>query len=202
MKENKNSNSFLSTKTIAALVTTILALGSITAWYAYNNLEVKNQDNKPTETIPNPDNNSNNNQQKIEIYGLNEELKIIPNTVDINIDKTENPQESLTIAFNTLLTGFNSNNLTSAIPENTKLMSLTVKEDGIHIDLSSEFTTGGGSASMIGRLGQIVYTASSLNPNVNVWINVDGKPLDILGEEGLMVEQPMTRDIFIVSFPN
>lgn len=193
MAENNKQNSFLSPKAIAALATTVLAIGTITAWYSYSKLSVKNPvDNLPTGIKVEP----NINKQYIEIYGIDDQLKIIPTTVEI--EKGQNEQQSLTIAFNKLLTS--SNNITTAIPKNTKLTTLTVKDDGIHLDLSSEFITGGGSASMISRLGQIIYTASSINPNANVWINIEGKPLDILGGEGLIVDQPMTRNLFMESF--
>lgn len=196
MAENKKENIFSSSKVIAALVTTILAIGTITAWYSYTKLAEKNStDNPSTDVKINPD----IAKQQIEIYGINDELKITPTI--ITIEKVEDERKSLTMAFNKLLTNLDSKNITTAIPDNTKLMNLTVEKDGIHIDLSSDFTTGGGSASMISRLGQVIYTASSVNPAANVWISVEGKPLEILGEEGLMVEQPMTRDIFIKSFP-
>jgi spore germination protein GerM len=196
MAENKQEKIFLSSKVIAALVTTILAMGTITAWYSYTKLaEKKSIDNPSTDVKINPD----ITKQQIEIYGINDELKITPTI--ITIEKVEDERKSLTMAFNKLLTGLDSKNITTAIPDNTQLMNLTVEKDGVHIDLSSDFSTGGGSASMISRLGQVIYTASSVNPAANVWISVEGKPLEILGEEGLMVEQPMTRDIFIKSFP-
>jgi len=197
MTNNHDRNPLFSTKTIAGIITTILALGTIASWYAYGNLTSKNQgQNQPIETIPEPA----TNQSSIELYGLNDELELVPTIVEIQ--QGQNQQESLTFGFNKLLTVSENDSLKTAIPQETKLISLAVKDDGIHIDLSQEFTSGGGSASMIGRLGQVIYTASSLNPSGNVWINVEGKPLDILGEEGLIVEQPMTRELFMESFPS
>ncbi|MGI0487104.1 GerMN domain-containing protein [Pantanalinema rosaneae CENA516] len=90
--------------------------------------------------------------------------------------------------------------LATTIPATTKLLGLTVKDDGVHVDLSNDFTKGGGSTSMTARVGQIVYTASTLNPNVPVWLSVEGVPLDTLGGEGLLIDQPMTRQSFEQNF--
>jgi len=84
----------------------------------------------------------------------------------------------------------------TAIPEATQLLALSMEEDGVHIDLSANFQDGGGSASMIGRLGQIIYTVTALEPNAPVWISVESKPLTLLGGEGLEISQPMTRQDF------
>jgi len=200
MTENRDPNPLFSTKTIAALITTVLAIGTISAWYAYSNIMGKNEANHypnlPTETIPDPKPDG----IKIELYGLNDELELIPTIVSIK--KGQNDQESLTAGFNQLLTVGENSPIKTAIPKDTKLISLNVKDDGIHVDLSQQFTTGGGSASMVGRLGQVIYTASSLNPSANIWINIEGKPLDVLGGEGIIVEQPMTRQLFSDSFPS
>ncbi|PSN17928.1 spore germination protein [filamentous cyanobacterium CCP5] len=88
----------------------------------------------------------------------------------------------------------------STIPDQTRLLGLSVEPDGVHVNLSEEFRQGGGSASMTGRLGQVIYTASALNADVPVWISIEGKPLDILGGEGLLVDQPMTRADFAADF--
>ena len=71
---------------------------------------------------------------------------------------------------------------------------------GVYLNLSDAFTQGGGSESMMGRLGQILYTASSVDPNMPVWISVEGKLLETLGGEGLMLEQPITRQWFKENF--
>ncbi|NER81424.1 MAG: spore germination protein, partial [Leptolyngbya sp. SIO1D8] len=88
----------------------------------------------------------------------------------------------------------------TSIPEQTELVALTVESDGIHVDLSDEFTIGGGSASMIGRLAQVVYTATTLEPETPVWISVEGSPLTLLGGEGLEIRQPITRSDLTADF--
>jgi len=45
---------------------------------------------------------------------------------------------------------------------------------------------------MSSRVAQVLYTATSLQPNAKVWIDIEGKPLEVLGGEGLLLEQPLT----------
>ena len=116
------------------------------------------------------------------------------------IKATDEPESILTAAFGHLLSSPENTDLVSSIPKGTKVQALSVENNGVYIDLSEEFTYGGGSASMIGRLGQVIYTASSLEPDVKVWIFVGGKPLEILGGEGLEVSQPITRQNFQQEF--
>jgi spore germination protein GerM len=106
----------------------------------------------------------------------------------------------LEAAFENLLSKPQEQVGTTAIPPGTKLLDLQVDNKGVHVNLSQEFTTGGGSASMTGRLAQVIYTATSLNSQDRVWINVEGKPLEYLGGEGLEIRQPMTRQDFEANF--
>ena len=109
-------------------------------------------------------------------------------------------QDKLAKALERLLKGPANANVSSAIPEATKLYKVSVKSDGVHVNLSKDFTVGGGSLSMQGRLGQVIYTASSLSPQTPIWISIEGEPLQVLGGEGLEVSQPITRKEFDRSF--
>lgn len=117
--------------------------------------------------------------------------------------KTSNPEVRVQRAMSTLLAsaGKPDGKLTSTIPVGTKLLSSKILADGIHIDLSKEFTKGFGATSMIGRLGQVVYTATAQNPDAAVWITVEGKKLEILGDVGAEIRQPITRQSYNQDFP-
>ncbi|MBD2188159.1 GerMN domain-containing protein [Pseudanabaena mucicola] len=115
--------------------------------------------------------------------------------------KAKNNDAAITSVINTLI----SENppepeLYSAIPANTKVLSAVTKGQEIRIDLSNDFTKGGGSASMQGRIIQVLYTATSLEPDAKVYLSVEGKPLEYIGGEGLQVPQPMTRKDFGLDF--
>ena len=193
MNENQKPNSIFSGKIIAVMATAAVTVGGFAAWYSYSifqkqaQIEQTDPQNQPPQI--------KDNQQEVAIYLINDNLDVQPQK--IAVAKSDNPEEVISNAFNYLLTNPQDN---SVIPEATQLQSLEIKEDGIHIDLSAGFVTGGGSASMIGRLGQVIYTATSLDENAKVWISVDGESLETLGEEGLMVEQPMTRESFANNF--
>jgi spore germination protein GerM len=143
--------------------------------------------------------------QTAQIYLLedrNNKLELVPRPITLTKSVDNNPSAALEEAFNRLLTASTETQAgaSSSIPTGTKLRSLTVKDDSVAVDLSKEFTTGGGTASMQGRLGQIIYTATSLNPKAKVFLSVEGKPLTELGGEGLVVDQPMTRQAFDQDF--
>jgi spore germination protein GerM len=127
-----------------------------------------------------------------------QELGLQPTKLVI-ANKSE-PKEVLETAFQQLLSGNNDRGYTTTIPTGTKLLDLKTDKTGIHINLSGDFITGGGSESMMGRLGQVIYTATTLEPNSKVWIDIDGKPLEYLGGEGIEVSQPMTRLQFQENF--
>jgi spore germination protein GerM len=127
-------------------------------------------------------------------------FQLTPEPIAVAGDAT--PSDQVKTVFEQLLTktGDPEQEAFTTIPEGTTLLSASVEEDGVHIDLSGDFQYGGGSASMVGRLGQVIYTATAFDPDASVWISVDGKPLTLLGGEGLEVSQPMTRDDFKSGF--
>ena len=140
--------------------------------------------------------------QTVPVYWVKQasgKFEAVPTKVAVK--QADKPDATLQAAFNSLLAGPKDASVSSEIPKGTKLRSLSVKNDGVYVDLSAEFTSGGGSNSMTGRLGQVIYTATSLKPNTKVWISVEGKPLELLGGEGLEVAQPSTRQSFDKNFP-
>ena len=84
----------------------------------------------------------------------------------------------------------------TAIPVGTALHGVTVTGGVATVDLSAEFTSGGGSASMIGRVAQIVYTLTRFEEIDGVRFLIDGTPTTVFGGEGVTVSDPSTRADF------
>lgn len=81
----------------------------------------------------------------------------------------------------------------SNIPEGTTFLGLDIQDGVATVDLSKEYSSGGGSLSMMMRLAQVVFTLTQF-PTVNgVTFKLDGEPIDVLGGEGIIIDHPMSR---------
>ncbi|MGQ9869241.1 GerMN domain-containing protein [Leptodesmis sp.] len=130
---------------------------------------------------------------------VGDRLQLVPTPIQGTVPS--NLEIRMQAALNQLLAGPVNPDTSTTIPAGTTLRSVTMKPDGVHIDLSPEFKKGGGSASMIGRVAQVIYTATSSDPEAKVWLSIAGKPLETLGGEGLMLNYPITREQFQKDFP-
>ena len=204
MQERKKN--YLSLPLLAALAGLILAAGGGAAWWAKYSLDKAGETSIATPVpivkeelpdIPQPI----TEERTVEICWLNptnNSIELVSSTMQFQ--KSIKPDRVLETAFERLLAGPEDSRYTTTIPEGTKLLGLKATDGGIKIDLSQEFVSGGGSASMSSRLAQIIYTATSSDRGDRVWISVEGKPLENLGEEGIIVSQPMTREDFKANF--
>jgi len=191
------------------IITAILVAGTGAAWWAFQSLTSSPPRSPNIETVkPAPEKpkvvqkpQSNLIQSQAKTYWLSansDKLNFVTNAV--SVQKSANKSQVLQTALEQLLNQTPNIPASTAIPSGTQLLSLKVNFQGVYLNLSAAFIEGGGSESMAGRLGQILYTASSLDPNMPVWISVEGKPLETLGGEGLMIEQPITRQWFTENF--
>jgi germination protein M len=83
--------------------------------------------------------------------------------------------------------------VSSAIPTGTRLLGVSVRDGTAIVNLSREFESGGGSASMSYRLGQVVYTLTQFPTVQSVLFQVDGEPVTAFGGEGIALDRPQTR---------
>lgn len=204
--QDRNKNRF-SLPVVAAITGAILAAGGGAAWWAKSALEQKALVTQPnpapiieSEVPATPE--PITEQKVVEICWLDptdNSIKLVSNTM--TFQKSIKSEQVLETALETLLARPpQSSGYTTAIPQGTKLISVNKDQKGIHLNLSQEFTSGGGSAAMTSRLAQVIYTTTSSEPKTPVWINVEGQPLATLGQEGIIVNQPMTRQDFKDNF--
>jgi len=197
MKDQQGSNR-ISSGLIAAVSAAVVVVSGGVAWFTSQSNNIPTPSNT-SQTLTNPTQPTTtkpNNEQSPSVYWLKPQDKsvdLVPQPLKL---ATVRPQQALEAAFQSLLSGPTEGKDTTTIPKGTKLLGLQVKNNEVHVNLSADFTTGGGSTSMMGRIGQVVYTATTLNPQAKVYIDVNGQPLNILGGEGVELEQPLTRESF------
>jgi spore germination protein GerM len=197
MKDQQGSNR-ISSGAIAAVSAVVVAVGGGVAWFTTHSSNTPTPSN-PSGRIAQPAQPSTKqpaNQQTPNVYWLrptDKNVTLVPQPVRVASIDTNQPLEA---AFQSLLAGPTEGTDSTTIPKGTKLLGLKSENDEVHVNLSEDFTSGGGSTSMMGRVGQVVYTATTLNPKAKVYIDVNGKPLDVLGGEGVELQQPLTRESF------
>ena len=88
-------------------------------------------------------------------------------------------------------------NLMTVIPKGTKLLSAKVSNGVAYLNFNDtlEFNEYGVEGKLH-SLEQIVFTASSFSTVSSVQILIDGKQKDYLGEEGVFIGAPLTKNNF------
>lgn len=87
--------------------------------------------------------------------------------------------------------------LTTAIPQGSDLRGITVDDRIATVDLTSDFDDGGGALSMQARLAQLIYTVTAYDPTITgVRLQLDGVAVDVFSAEGVVLNDPMTREDF------
>jgi len=81
--------------------------------------------------------------------------------------------------------------VTTVIPAGTRLLGLTISKGVATVDLSSEFESGGGSASMSARLAQVACTLDQFETVKGVSFELDGQAVDVFSGEGIVLDHPV-----------
>jgi hypothetical protein len=85
----------------------------------------------------------------------------------------------------------------SAVPQGTRLLGLSIEDGLATADLSAEYESGGGSASMLMRLAQLTFTLTQFDTVDEVLFTLEGQPVgEFFSSEGIVIEDPMTRRDF------
>ena len=85
--------------------------------------------------------------------------------------------------------------LGSAVPRGTEVEEAWLDDGTLYVELSPAFASGGGSASMRGRLEQVLWTLTQPGWADAVALRMDGVPLRVLGGEGIVVPQRWSRPV-------
>jgi len=80
----------------------------------------------------------------------------------------------------------------SEVPAGTRLISMEETPSKIVINLSGDFDQGGGTDGLYKRLYQLIKTANK-NTTLDVYLNINGKQADVVGGEGIMLNQPLNE---------
>ncbi len=145
------------------------------------------------EDVKKPDENPEKVYVNVFFIGQNENheevYKAVKREYDADIDGSK-----LKFAVNSLVSGPKASEkekgVYTEIPEGTEVISIKELPDKAIINLSSDFETGGGTDSLYKRLYQLIKTANR-NSNVPVYLYVEGQRADVIGGEGIMLNQPL-----------
>ena len=108
-------------------------------------------------------------------------------------------------AMNALLAGPSSaeagRSISTVVPDGSQLLGLTIKDGVATVDLSSEFESGGGSASVLTRLSQVVYTLTQFPSVKSVVFQIEGETRSVFGSEGVVLDGPVGRSDYVQLLP-
>ena len=79
------------------------------------------------------------------------------------------------------------------MPKTTKLLGIKQKGDKVIIDFNSDFQYGGGTDSVYSRMMQLIKTAINNTKNKKIYLYLDGKQVNFIGGEGIMITQPLNE---------
>jgi hypothetical protein len=89
----------------------------------------------------------------------------------------------------------------TVIPEGTRFLGLRIDAGIATVNLSREFESGGGSASVLGRLAQVVYTLTQFPTVTGVRFELDGEPVTVFSGEGVLLDSPVDRSDYTDQLP-
>lgn len=132
--------------------------------------------------------------KELNIYFVKEDdgnLDILP------LSRPKYSNDALTSAIEELLQGPDRKEANSGygteIPRGTILLGINRSGNDLELNLSRRFAAGGGPTSMEIRLEQLVKTVKDIEPNVDVYVNIEGQRLSASSADGLEIAQPVNR---------
>ena len=149
---------------------------------------------KPTEVLTKKEVNKEKSTVDIYFLALDANDNGIYKRVQREIPSGENKLE---YAIKELLKGPNivekSTGAYSEVPKTTKLLGVKQNGNKIVIDFSSDFQYGGGTDSVYSRMMQLIKTSLANTKGKQIYLYLDGKQVNVIGGEGIMISQPLTE---------
>ncbi len=194
----KNERMFL----LVTAVIMIAVCGFLTLRMFYHNdenvsgplLPVPGEQLPPDEVTPKP-------QEKEKVYvnvffiGQNDNKEEVYKAVNREYDKDIDGTK-IKFAIDCLIAGPRQNEkakgVYSEIPAGTRVISINETKDKVVINLNSAFENGGGTDSIYKRLYQLIKTAKR-NTDKPVYLYIEGNKADVIGGEGIMINQPLNE---------
>jgi hypothetical protein len=97
--------------------------------------------------------------------------------------------------------GETARSIGTAIPVGSQLLDLSIANGVATVNLSSEFESGGGSASILTRLGQVVYTVTQFPSVKSVLFQVEGQTASAFSSQGVVLDKPVGRADYVQLLP-
>ena len=116
-------------------------------------------------------------------------------------------QAVATAAMNALIAGPSDREMAArpaiytTVPDGTRLLGLSIANGVATVNLSKEFESGGGSASVLGRLAQVVYTLTQFPTVKSVTFQLDGQAVTTFSGEGVILDHPVGRADYTDQLP-
>ncbi len=189
---------------VAIIVLILITIGYVKyAFFSPNSSVNSNLEEVQSETIDEPEEDkasSKKDETYINVFfiGKNEAGEEYYRAVKRKYDKNENGPQ-LSFAMSRLIEGPSQiekeKGIYSEIPEGTNVISVVETDKKAIINLTSAFEQGGGTDGLYKRLYQLVKTANK-NTKLPVYLYIDNKQADVIGGEGLMINQPLNERVF------
>ncbi|HEX2155106.1 MAG TPA: GerMN domain-containing protein [Acidimicrobiia bacterium] len=121
----------------------------------------------------------------------------------VAVDRTVEGPGVAAAAVEALIAGPHSSDtgLSTAFPADSLLLGLRIDGSTAVVDMSVEFESGGGSAAVLGRLAQLVYTLTEFDNVDRVRLLLDGEEVEHFSGEGVFVGEELSRADFTGSIP-
>lgn len=164
--------------------------------FPFNKQKKPAENNKSKPTPEKIDNKQKNEKTTATIYFL--ALDSNDNGIYKRVQReVPSKRNKLEFAIEELIKGPNviekSKGAYSEIPKGTKILSIKSTPKKIIINLNSDFQYGGGTDSIYSRMMQLIKTAINNSKNKNIYLYLDGKEVNTIGGEGIMITQPLNE---------